>query len=194
MNRAARGLILFACAGAFSARTQSPATSQQPAGLESDWEIAAVLKEISAHAARVLPLLDRADARQWASKGAPDAYAAQLQSSKDQARALADGANALAGNPETLSAALLVLFREQGLETLLNSVAEAIRKYQDAAAAQELVAMAAESGANRDRLEQYVVNLASEREKEYQVMDREAQRCRALVLAPAPPPPPKKKK
>lgn len=178
---------MFACAGAFSARTQSPATPQQPAGLESDWEIAAVLQEIGAHAARVLPLLDRADARQWAAKGAPDAYAAQLQSSKEQARALADAAKALAGNPEALSAELQILFREQGLETLLGSVAEAMRKYQDVAAAQELVAVAAESGANRDRLEQYVVNLAAEREREYRVMDQEAQRCRALVLAPATP-------
>jgi hypothetical protein len=192
MNRVARGLILFACAGAFSARTQSPVTQQQTAGLESDWEIAAVLQEIGAHAARVMPLLDRMDARQWAAKGAPDAYAAQLQSSKEQAQALANGAKALASNPEALSGALLVLFREQGLETLLNSVAEAVRKYQSPAAAQELIAMAAESGADRDRLEQYVVNLASEREKEYQVMDKEAQRCRALVLAP--PTPAKKKK
>jgi hypothetical protein len=192
MNRALRGLIVFACAGAFSARTQSPVTAQQPAGLESDWEIAPVLQQIGAHATRVLPLLDRADARQWASKGAPDAYAEQLQSSKDLAHSLADEAKALAGNPETLSAGLQVLFREQSLETLLVSVAEAERKYQGATAAQELIAAAAEAGGDRDRLEQYVVNLAAEREKEYQVMDREAQRCRALVLAP--PPPVKKKK
>jgi hypothetical protein len=190
MNRAVRGLVVFACAGAFSARTQSPATSQQSAGLESDWEIAPVLQQIGTHAESVMPLLDRADARQWAAKGAPDAYAAQLQLSKDQARALADGAKAAAGNPEALSVELQVLFREQGLETLLVSVAEAVRKYQNAAAAQELVAAAAESGADRDRLEQYVVNLAAEREKEYQVMDQEAQRCRAQVLAP----PAKKKK
>lgn len=185
MNRAVRGLVLFACAGVFSARTQSPATTQQPAGLESEWEIATVLQGISAHAARVLPLLDRADARQWSAKGAPDAYAAQLQSAKDQAQALVGEAKAAAANPEKLSAELRILFREQGLETLLVSVAEATRKYQDAAAAQELVALAAESGANRDRLEQYVVNLAGEREKEYQVMDQEAQRCRAQVLGPA---------
>ncbi len=192
MNRVARGLVIFACAGAFSARTQSPATPQQTAGLESDWEIAPVLQEIGAHAARVLPLLDRVDARQLAARGAPEAYAAQLQSSKEQAQALADGAKAAAAAPEALSGELQILFREQGLEALLTSVAEAVRKYQSPAVAQELVAMAAESGANRDRLEQYVVNLASEREKEYQVMDQEAQRCRALVLAP--PPPAKKKK
>jgi hypothetical protein len=191
MNRVARGLILLVCAGAFSARAQSPAPPQQSAGLESDWDIAAVLREVSAHAARVLPLLDRADAGEWAAKGAPAAYAAQLQSSKEQAQALADDAKALAANPETLSAELQVLFREQGLETLLNSIAEAMRKYQNPAAAQELIAIAAEGGANRDRLEEYVVNLAAEREKEYQVMDKEAQRCRAVVLAP---PPVKKKK
>jgi len=191
MNRVARGLILLVCAGAFSVRAQSPAPPQQSAGLESDWDIAAVLREVSAHAGRLLPLLDRADAGQWAAKGAPAAYAAQLRSSKEQAQALADDAKALAANPETLSAELQVLFREQGLETLLTSIAEAMRKYQDPAASQELIAMAAESGANRDRLEEYVVNLAAEREKEYQVMDKEAQRCRAVVLAP---PPVKKKK
>jgi len=179
------------CAGAFYARAQSPVPPPQSAGLESDWDIAAVLREVSAHAARVLPLLDRADAGEWGAKGAPAAYAAQLQSSKEQAQALADDAKALAANPETLSAELRVLFREQGLETLLNSIAEAMRKYQNPAAAQELIAIAAEGGANRDRLEEYVVNLAGEREKEYQVMDKEAQRCRAVVLAP---PPVKKKK
>jgi len=96
-------------------------------------------------------------------------------------------------DPETLSAALEVLFREQGLETMLGSVAEAMRKYQSADSAQELVALTAEGGANRDRLQQYVVNLAAEREKEYQVMDKEAQRCRGMVLA-APPTTAKKKK
>jgi len=192
MHRAARGLLLFVCAGAFSARPQSSATSTQAAGLESDWEIAAVLQQIGAHATRMLPLLDRADTQEWSAKGAPAAYIEQLRWSKEQAQTLADGAKALAANPETLSAALQILFREQGLEMLLNSVAEAERKYQSPAAAQELIAAVAESGADRDRLEQYVVNLASTREKEYQVMDRETQRCRAQMLAS--PPAPKKKK
>lgn len=191
MNRAMRALILLACAGALSAQAQSQAAASA-AGLESDWDIAAVLQEISAHATRVLPLLDRADPQQWAAKGAPDAYTAQLQSSKEQARALANGAKTLAANPEALSAELQILFRQQGLETMLNSVAEAMRKYQSPAAAQELIAASAEAGAARDRLEQYVVNLASEREKEYRVMDQETQRCRAQMLAA--PPPSKKKK
>ena len=185
MNRVLRGLILFACLGVFTAQTQAPANPQPPAGLESDWDIAVVLQQVSAHAAHLIPALSRADASLWASKGAPAAYAAQLESSKEQAQALADGAKALAANPETLPAELQLVFREQSLEATLASVAEAMRKYQSPQLAQELVAVTAEGGADRDRLESYVVNLAAEREKEYQVMDQEAQRCRAAVLAPA---------
>jgi hypothetical protein len=198
MNRSLRGLSLIACAAAFSAHTQpstpqaSAPSPQQAAGLESDWEMAAVLQEMSAHAGSLLPVLDQADAKMWTAKGAPETYGLQLQSCKEQARALADGAKALALNPEKLSAALEVLFREQGLETMLGSVAEAMRKYQSADAAQQLVALTAEGGASRDRLQRYVAGLAAEREKEYAVMDQEAQRCRGMVLAP--PPQQKKKK
>ena len=111
MNCALRGLTLFACAAAFCAQTQPPANPQQPAGLESDWEIATVLQDMSERATRLQPVLERMDAAAWVAKGAPQAYAAQVQSGKDQARALADGAKALAGNPERLSDALVVLFR-----------------------------------------------------------------------------------
>lgn len=184
MKRVLRGLFVFFIVAGL-AGTQTPSDPQQSGGLESDWDIAAVLQKISDHANRMLPALDRADAKLWTSKGAPEAYAQQLQASKDQARALADGAKALAANPQVLSAELRVLFREQGLETLVGSVAEAMRKYQSPEAAQELIALEAEAGADRDRLQNYAVNLAAEREKDYQVMDKEAQRCRATMLAPA---------
>ncbi len=193
MSRALRGLSLIACAAVFSAHTQPSATPQQPAtpppaaGLESDWEMAAVLQEMSTHANSLLPVLDRADAKSWMEKGAPETYARQLQFCKDQVRTLADDVKALALDPETLPAALTVVFREQGLETMLGSVAEAMRKYQSADAAQELIALTAEGGAARDRLQRYVVELAAEREKEYTVMDREAQRCRGILTTPAVP-------
>ena len=131
-------------------------------------------------------MLDNVDARSWVARGASDTYLAQLQSSKDQARALADGAKTLARHPEQLSASLEIYFRIQGLETMLGSLAEGIRKYQTPAAAQALIALAAQNGANRDRLQKYVVNLAAERERDLQVMDREAQRCRGILTEPPP--------
>jgi hypothetical protein len=181
MYSALRGLILWACAAALYGQAQ-PA-HQPPAGLEPDWDISVILQEMSAHAGRLLPELDRIDVKAWIAKGAPDTYGAQLQSSKDQARAFADGARDLARNPEKLSASLELLFRIQGLETMLGSLEEGTRKYQDPAVAQALASLEAENGANRDRFQKYVVNLAAEREQQFQVMDREAQRCRGILSA-----------
>ena len=179
MYRALRGLIFGACAAVLCGQAQ-PA-QQQPAGLEPDWDIGVVLQEMSANAGRLLPVLDRIDVKAWIGKGASDTYGLQLQSSKDQARAFADGARELARNPEKLSASLELLFRIQGLETMLGSLEEGIRKYQDPAVAQTLASLAAENGANRDRFQRYIVNLAAEREQQFQVMDREAQRCRGIL-------------
>jgi hypothetical protein len=192
MNSVLRGLPVFACAAVILAQPSAAPQSQTPAGLETSWEIAPVLQEIAAHAGRLLPQLDKVDARAWVEKGASDTYLAQLQSCKDQARALAADARALAANPEHLSAALEVLFRIQGLDNMLVSLEEGLRKYQGPAAAQQLAGVAAENGASRDRLQRYVVNLAAEREQELQIMDKEAQRCRGLVTQ-APPKPGRKK-
>ena len=195
MSTGLRRLMLIACAAALGAQTpgQNPQTPGQPSlqqpspqtvGLETDWEIAGVLKEIAAHASRLTPALDRIDARSWADQGASETYGAQLQSAKDQARALNDGAAELVKNPERLSALLDVFFRIQAIDSMLGSVEEGIRKYGYKPDAQTLAGLQAEVGANRDRLQRYIVSLAAEREREFQAMDREAQRCRAVVTAP----------
>jgi hypothetical protein len=162
------------------------APAQQPAGLETSWEIAPVIDGIATHAERLLTALERVDARAWINKGASETYLQQLQSSQEQAKALAAGAKALARNPEHVSAGLVVLFRVQSLETMLLSLEEGLRKYQSPAEAQALAALVAEDGANRDRLQAYLVNLAAEQEHQFKVMDQEAQRCRAISLPASP--------
>ncbi len=194
MTHALGALTLLACAAALCAQDashQPPASSQPsadtkpPAGLEADWEIAAVLREMGDHASRLMPLLDKIDVDAWVAKGASDTYAAQLKSSREQASAMAAGARALANNPTQLSAALELFFRIEALDTMLGSLEEGLRKYQSPADAQGLASLAAENGANRERFQRYIVNLAAEREREFQAMDREAQRCRgALTQAP----------
>jgi hypothetical protein len=118
-------------------------------------------------------------------QGASETYAEQLKAAKDQTQALADGAKALAKNPERLSVALALYFRMQSIDAMLASVEEGMRIYQTAASAQALASLQAEAGANRDRLQRYIVNLAAEREQELRVMDEEAQRCRGALTAPA---------
>jgi hypothetical protein len=150
-------------------------------GLLPDWDIRAVLEEMSAHAARLLPVLAQVDAQSWVAKGASETYVAQLKSSREQAQALSDGAKALARNPEKLSACLELYFRLAGLEDMLNSLGDGIRRYQEPALAQTLAGLSAENGANRNRFQVYIVNLADQREQECAIMDREAQRCRASI-------------
>lgn len=184
MLRALRGLTLLSVSAVFA---QAPAVPQQsPAGLTATWDIAPVLQEIASHSQRVTDLLSKLDPQAWVERGASDTYVAQLRSSREQAQALTDGAKALARSPEKLSASLELVFRIQAVETLCLSLAEAIRKYQNPADAQGLVGLTAENGANRERLQNYVVNLAAEREQDLAVMDREAQRCRGLVTQPPP--------
>jgi hypothetical protein len=179
-------LIVFLCAAA--AYAQAPSSKPPTAGLEPAWDIAVVLQEIGAHAGRLLPVLDQLDVPAWVAKGASDTYVAQLESSRQQTRAVADEAAALARNPEKLSGALQLFFRMEAVENMLNSLQEGARKYQSPRVAQSLAALFGEGGANRERLRGYIVNLAAEREQQFAVMDREAQRCRATLMAPAPPP------
>jgi hypothetical protein len=183
-SNAFRGLLIFACA--LSAGAQTNGVPKPRTGLEATWEIGDVLKNISSHADRLTAFLDKIDAKAWTAKGASETYEDQLQSSKDQAKALASGAQALAANPEKLSACLEVYFRIHSLETMLASIEDVIRRYQSPANAQALTILAAQNDGNRDRLQHYIVNLASEREQDLVVMDREAQRCRGVLTQPAP--------
>ena len=175
----------MACAAALSAQT--PASQPTAAGLEPAWDIAPVLQEMGDHATRLLPILDEIDVKSWIAKGASETYAQQLQSSKDQAKAMANGARSLSRNPEKLSASLELFFRIDGLETMLVSLEDGIRKYQGSQLAQQLAAANAENGANRERFRAYIVNLAAEREQQFEVMDREAQRCRSMPPPTVPP-------
>jgi hypothetical protein len=156
------------------------------AGLQPDWDISVVLGEISAHATRMLPTLDKVDAKGWVAKGASETYLTQLQSSKDQARAIANDAKVLARNPEKLSDCLQLFFRIQGLDQMIESLAGATRKYQSPEFAEELVSQSAENGTNRDRFQTYIVSLATQREQECAIMDKEAQRCRSIVATQPP--------
>ena len=171
------------CAAALTAQDGG---TKRLAGLEADWDIAVVLKEIAAHANRLGPMLDKFDANAWVQKGASETYVAQLQSSREQAVALARGAEALAANPQQLSSLLEVFFRIQGLETMLGSLEEGMRIYHSKADAQALAILEAQNDANRDRLQRYIVNLAAAREQEFRVMDREAQRCRGQIIQTPP--------
>jgi hypothetical protein len=178
-------LTVFLLAAAAYGQAQS--SNPPAAGLEPAWDISVVLQELGTHASRVLTVLDQLDAAAWVSKGASETYVEQLNSSRQQARALVEETKVLSRSPEKLSGSLQLFFRLEGLQNIINSLQEGARKYQAPQVAQALAAAYAEGGANRERFRSYIINLAAEREHQFEVMDREAQRCRATFMAPAPP-------
>lgn len=162
------------------------AGAQSGAGLTPEWDMRPVLNEIAAHAKRLVPALDQVNPGAWKAEGAAEGYLAQWKSTRAQAEALAGDALELSVNPEKLPAALKTFFRMQSIEFTVSSLAEGVRRYQNPALAEMLISLAGQNGANRERFQRYIVELAAQREQEYQIMDHEAQRCRG-ILAKQPP-------
>ncbi len=152
------------------------------------WEIKSTLQSLAAHAKRMQPLIDQLDPSIWISKGATNAYSAQVRSAQSQCKAVQQTATELAEHPDKTSAALDVYFRIQSLQTTMNSLVDAVRRYQNAAMADLINGVLAENDRNREKFQNYIIDVVAQREGEFAVMDKEAQRCRdILVRQPLPP-------
>jgi hypothetical protein len=146
--------------------------------MQNDWDIRKTLGAIASHADGLAPFVDQIHPESWLAAGAPDGYIAQAKTCRDELRAVAAAARGLSQNPQKLPAELQVLFRIRTLETRLASLGEGLRKYQNPPMADMLSAAVAENAANLQHLQQYILELAGEREQEFRVADEEAQRCR----------------
>lgn len=156
-------------------------------GLTPAWEFQKSMDGLLLHARRMVNAAGELKPDQWAANGAPAAYAEQAKSLNDQLRYLAQSAEALKRSPEKLTLALETFFRLQSLESLLDSVSQGVRKYQNPALADLMQGMIAENETNRGRLRSYVLELSSTKETELRIMNEEAQRCRdAVIRQPAP--------
>jgi hypothetical protein len=150
----------------------------QNTGVQAGWDVSRMLDSLSAQAKRLKPILDQLTPQEWIAKGAPDAYVAQWKGAQNELGYLVDSAKALEQAPERLTLALDTYFRMQSLENRLNSLVEGVRNYQNPAVGDLLFGVAAENSANRDKLRQYITDLAATKEQEFKIVDQEAQRCR----------------
>ena len=176
------GLLCSASAFVVSAPAQTlsaPATEQ---------DISIVFANIGKHADRVAPMLGEVRADDWVAKGAPETYTAQRNSAVEQLQAIRNDMAALAQHPERLPDNLKALFRIEAFHRSLDSLMGGLRKYQNSALADLIESVAAEDRGDLDRLEQYILDMTAEKQQQFEMMDREAQRCRAtLSRQPAPP-------
>jgi len=170
------------------------APAQTVPGVSAEWDISQTVAALTAQAVRLKPILDQLTPQEWVSKGAPAAYVTQWQGAQDDLGYLVDSARALDKQPERLTLALDTYFRLQSLEVRLASLVGGVRNYQNPAVGDLLVGVSAENSANRDKLRQYITDLAATKEQEFKIVDQEAQRCRTVLTRPAPPKPAPAKK
>lgn len=184
-------LVIVPVPGHCQTTTGQNTAGQKPIGVTADWDITPTLDALSAQAKRLKPILDQLTPQEWVAKGAPDTYIQQWKRAQDELGYLVDSAKAVEKQPERLTLALDTYFRLQSLEMRLNSLVEGVRNYQNPAVGDLLMGVLAENSANRDKLRQYITDLAATKEQEFQIVDKEAQRCRG-VLTQTPKPAPKK--
>jgi hypothetical protein len=179
------------CAALFLSASLITVRAQQ-AGMQNVWDIHNTLSAIALHADRLAPFVDQIHPENWT--GAPEGYVAQAKTCRNEVRAVAAAARKLSQNPEKLTDALETLFQIRTEETMLASLGEGLRKYSNPPMADLLNAAVAENAANRDRLQQYILELAAAREQEFRVADEEAQRCRQSLSRQSPQPQPARPK
>jgi hypothetical protein len=168
---------IFACKALFFIAGVSSVSAQQPT-MQPEWDIHKTLDAIALHADRLAPFVGQIHPENWIAAGAPQAYVSQAKTCQSELLAIAASARDLSRNPEKLTGALQLLFRIRTLETMLASLAEGLRKYQNPSMADMLQGAVAEDAGNRDHLQQYSLELAIAKEQECHVADEEAQRCR----------------
>ena len=177
-----RVMRIFASAAAILF-TVAPLLAQTPAqapadGIAAAWDVKSKMAAMASDVGRIEDLLRRVRPNEWISKGAPDAYLRQLESSQTSMQLLIAATGKLAKEPEKLSAALDALFRMDNMDLLLQSLQAGVRRYQGPSLADDIVRFIADNSRHRDMLRQHSVELAAARENELKIIDAEAQRCR----------------
>ena len=139
-------------------------------------------------------MLEQLHPNDWTARGASDTYIAQWNSILQQFRAVQSDMATLAQHPghggeAHITDSLKALFRLQSTHQMLDSLMGGARKYQNPALADLIESVASENNADVDRVQNYVLQISDEKEQQFAVVDREAQRCRAtLSRQPAEPP------
>lgn len=177
--------VLYAgMALAQSSTAPKPQTGQQ--GVPEEWDVRTMLQNLKSRAQRLKPILDQIQPETWVPRGAPGEYVTQWKTAETELGYLLQLTDALSKQPDRLPLTLDTYFRIESMDLMLGSLIEGIRKYQNPAVAELVQGIMYENSTDRDRLRDYVRELATEKEQEFQIADREAQRCRGTLMRESP--------
>ncbi|HEX3681098.1 MAG TPA: hypothetical protein VHU83_01055 [Bryobacteraceae bacterium] len=159
---------------------------QPPAGLETPWDVQKILADLTAQTAQLKPMLVQLNPQQWADKGASSTYILQWQTAQRQLNDVLVSMQRLSQKTDSLTAALDTYFRFEALEVSARSLDEGAQRYGARATADKLGAYVAHSFDSRQRLRDYLEDLAGSTEQNFKIADEEAQRCRGIISKEAP--------
>lgn len=160
----------------------SAALAAQTAGVMPDWEVRDLATALEKHTKVIDGLLNQLKPEEWLAQGATPLYVEQLKQARQFNSYLGSQAEALASNPAKLSLVIDVFLRIEHIQSLLDSLTAAVRAHQNPGLGDLLATAIAQNAATREKLKEYTRELAVEREKEWQIANEEAQRCRASLV------------
>jgi len=154
-------------------------------------EVVTVATEIAQRSERMKSLFAEVHPADWVANGAPGAYIGQWNSLTEQNAAIAVEMKSIAEHPDglqdsaqqraSLQEVLTTLFRLHRFDSDMDGLLRAVRRYQGSSVADSIESAAVGSQHAIERLQDFALDLASEKDRQLQVVDNEAQRCRATL-------------
>lgn len=160
------------------------ASAQQ--GLETPWDVRKILSDLNAQTDQLKPLLVQLNPGLWVNKGASTTYIQQWQEGQKQLADVLATTQQFGQKTENLTLALDTYFRLEALESTTRSLTEGAQRYGNRALADRLNAYIARSFTSRERLRDYLEDLAASTEQNFKIADEEAQRCRGMISKETP--------
>jgi len=144
-------------------------------------DVTVLTGEISQRSERLKPLFAQVHPEAWMQKGAPQVYVAQWKSLGDQNTSIQVDMADAGEHAEAMPAMMSALFRVHRFDADLLGMIPAIRRYQSETVADQIEAVFAGDQRAVEKLQQYVLELANEKERLLELENSEAQRCRAQL-------------
>lgn len=157
-------------------------TFAQQGSVMTDYDAAQLFNTIADQTQKLAPMIEQINTPDWVNRGAAPTYNELRNEALAQNKAIVLAMHGLAQHPSKLSDCMSALFRIQSMEMELISLDPGLRKYQNSALADLISSLLAEGNRNRDRFRQYVVDLTTQKEQQFEVADKEAQRCREMIM------------
>ncbi len=179
--------VLVSCWLGVRAQQQSPEAGNRIAmqALSLDpADVTALTGEISQRSERLKPLFAQVHPEGWTQQGAPAVYAAQWKSLGEQNTSIQVDMADAGQHTDAMPAMMTALFRIHRFDVDLEGMIPAIRRYQDESLGDQIEAAFAGDQRAVEKLQQYVLDLANEKERLLDLENSEAQRCRAQLAGP----------